>query len=121
MRFMHGLAEDTKLPAASFDSVTYHFVAHECPAAALTAFVAEARRLLRPGGVLSFVDNNPRSATIQNLPPAIFTLMKSTEPWSDEYYSFDLEAAMTDAGFERVYTVETDHRHRAVFGSVPQA
>lgn len=31
------------------------------------------------------------SATIQNLPPAIFTLMKSTEPWSDEYYSYDLE------------------------------
>jgi len=44
-----------------------------------------------------------------------------TEPWSDEYYSFDLEAAMRAAGFEDVYTVEADHRHRAVFGSVPRA
>lgn len=25
-----------------------------------------------------------RSKTIQNLPPALFMLMKSTEPWSDE-------------------------------------
>lgn len=25
-----------------------------------------------------------RSKTIQNLPPALFLLMKSTEPWSDE-------------------------------------
>lgn len=33
-----------------------------------------------------------RSPVIQNLPPAIFTLMKSTEPWSDEYYLMDFEA-----------------------------
>lgn len=50
----------------------------ECPQAALSAFVAEAARILKPGGVLCFVDNNPRSQTIQNLPPAIFSLMKST-------------------------------------------
>ncbi|GIL89450.1 hypothetical protein Vretifemale_17261 [Volvox reticuliferus] len=49
-------------------------------------------RVLRPGGVLAIVDNNPKSATIQNLPPFLFTTMKSTEPWSDEYYSFDVES-----------------------------
>ena len=38
----------------------------------------EARRILKPGGVLCLVDNNPRSKTIQNLPPALVTLMKST-------------------------------------------
>lgn len=48
------------------------------PQAALQSFVEEARRILKPGGVMCFVDNNPRSKTIQNLPPAIFTLMKST-------------------------------------------
>ena len=43
------------------------------------------------------------------------------EPWTDEYYSFDLEAAMRGVELEDVYTVEADHRHRAVFGSVPRA
>ncbi|KAF8064673.1 hypothetical protein HT031_003475 [Scenedesmus sp. PABB004] len=116
IRFERGLAEDTGYASGSWDAVVFSFIAHECPQAALTAFVAEARRLLRPGGVVVFVDNNPRSRTIQNLPPLLFTLMKSTEPWSDEYYSFDLEAALRVGGFASVETTEADHRHRTVFG-----
>ena len=42
--------------------------------------------------------------------------MKSTEPWSDEYYAFDLEGAMREGGFAAVETAEVDHRHRAVLG-----
>lgn len=61
-------------------------------------------------------DNNPRSKVIQNLPPVLFTLMKSTEPWSDEYYAFDLEAEMRAAGLKGVVTVESDPRHRAILG-----
>ena len=53
---------------------------------------------------------------IQNLPPALFTLMKSTEPWSDLYYQMDVEAAMRELGFDHVSTKEADHRHRAVLG-----
>lgn len=115
---MQGLAEATGLPSASLDLVAFQFVIHECPQQTIRDFIAEGRRLLKPGGVLAFVDNNPRSATIQNLPAPIFTLMKSTEPWSDEYYSFDLEAAMREEGCGEVVTVETDHRHRAVMGLV---
>ena len=62
-----------------------------------------------------------RSKTIQNLPPALFTLMKSTEPHSDLYYQMDIEAAMRDAGFLYVFTKEADHRHRAVLGLAPGA
>lgn len=61
-----------------------------------------------------------RSKTIQNLPPVIFSLMKSTEPWSDEYYSYDLEAGMRQAGFQDVLTTEGDHRHRVVCGMAPK-
>ena len=57
-----------------------------------------------------------RSKTLQSLPPVLFTLMKSTEPWSDEYYAMDLEGAMHEAGFAHVETAEADHRHRAVLG-----
>jgi hypothetical protein len=60
------------------------------------------------------VDNNPQSPVIQNLPPVLFTLMKSTEPWSDDYYTFDVEVALTDAGFEMPITVASDPRHRTI-------
>lgn len=116
IKFVRGLAEATGYDDASWDMVVFSFIAHECPQAALAAFVKEARRIVKRGGVVCFVDNNPRSKTIQNLPPVLFTLMKSTEPWSDEYYSFDLEEALRQGGFDRVVTTEADHRHRTVFG-----
>ncbi|GLC37056.1 hypothetical protein PLESTB_001396400 [Pleodorina starrii] len=119
IRYIHGLAERSPFADGSQDLVNFNFVIHECPGAAIDSFIRESLRVLRPGGVLAFVDNNPRSSTIQNLPPALFTLMKSTEPWSDEYYSYDLEAAMRSAGFREVVTVETDHRHRCVLGIRP--
>ena len=42
--------------------------------------------------------------------------MKSTEPWSDQYYAFDLEAEMRAQGLKGVVTMESDPRHRAVLG-----
>jgi ubiquinone/menaquinone biosynthesis C-methylase UbiE len=40
--------------------VVFSFIAHECPQAALRDFVKEARRIVKKGGVVCFVDNNPR-------------------------------------------------------------
>lgn len=120
IRYMHGLAEKSPFESNSLDMVNFNFVIHECPQDAIRSFVVESMRVLKPGGVVAFVDNNPKSKTIQNLPAPIFTLMKSTEPWSDEYYSFDLEACMRSEGFLEVVTVETDHRHRAVMGIKPK-
>jgi hypothetical protein len=45
--------------------------------------------------------------------------MKSTEPWSDDYYTFDLEAAMQTVGLEQVTTVASDPRHRTIVGRKP--
>ncbi len=59
---MHANLEDTRLPSASFDLVSSSFTIHELPPQAICALIAEARRLLRPGGVLLLADNNPRSA-----------------------------------------------------------
>lgn len=49
----------------------------------------------------------------------LFTLMKSTEPFLDEYYLTDIEEVVRDAGFINVHTVLTDPRHRTVTASVP--
>jgi len=112
--WIHARAEVTGLPSESFDLVTLQFVTHELPRDATLAIFQEALRLLRPGGAIAIVDNNPKSPVIQNLPPVLFTLMKSTEPWSDDYYTFDLEAALEQVGFEPPVTVPTDPRHRTM-------
>lgn len=113
-QWVHGAAESTGFPDHSFDLVTLQFVAHELPRSVTQTIFAEAMRLLRPGGALAIVDNNPQSPVIQALPPVLFTLMKSTEPWSDDYYTFDLEAALVNAGFAPPVVVPSDPRHRTL-------
>jgi hypothetical protein len=61
----------------------------------------------------------PLCFCLQSLPPAVFILMKSTEPHSDEYYLMDLDGAMKEIGFINVTSVLTDPRHRTVTGTVP--
>ncbi|MDX2212748.1 MAG: class I SAM-dependent methyltransferase [Oculatellaceae cyanobacterium bins.114] len=118
-QWIHANAEATDLPNCSFDLVTLQFVTHELPGHATTAIFQEAFRLLRPGGCLAIVDNNPQSPVIQNLPPVLFTLMKSTEPWSDDYYTFNLEATLQAIGFKQIITVPSDPRHRTLVGRKP--
>jgi ubiquinone/menaquinone biosynthesis C-methylase UbiE len=112
--WIHAKAEATGLPDASFDLISLQFVIHELPRTATAAIFRECFRLLRSGGTLAIVDNNPQSAVIQKLPPVLFTLMKSTEPWTDDYYTFDVEAAMTDVGLTQIKTIASDPRHRTI-------
>lgn len=116
LKFVHGLAED--MPESeefqNVDLVTLQYVIHECPQQAISDFIEEASKRIKPNGVLMIVDNNPKSKTIQGLPPALAILMKSTEPWSDEYYSMNVEATMEKFGFGAVETTEIDHRHRCI-------
>ncbi|NET74109.1 MAG: class I SAM-dependent methyltransferase [Sphaerospermopsis sp. SIO1G2] len=112
--WIHAQAEKTELPSESFDLITLQFVTHELPGFASKAIFQEVLRLLRPGGCFAIVDNNPKSPVIQNLPPVLFTLMKSTEPWSDDYYLFDIEGTLNSVGFNVLTTVASDPRHRTI-------
>ena len=58
--YLHALGEATGLPDASQDVVSASYLVHECTAEAIGDLVREARRVLRPGGVLALTDNDPR-------------------------------------------------------------
>lgn len=120
IKWIHANGEATGLPSASLDIVSSSFVTHECPQTAIRNLLKEAFRVLRPGGTVALTDNSPKSKILQNLPPVLFTLMKSTEPHLDEYYLMDLENTMVEIGFIHVRSVLTDPRHRTVTGSVPK-
>ena len=110
----HAPAEVTGLPAASFDLITLQFVCHELPQSATRAVLAEGARLLRPGGVIALVDQDPGSAVIRRLLAPIATLLKSTEPYLQEYFRLDLPAAGQQAGFQEVRAEACDPRHRVL-------
>ncbi|CAN4087270.1 unnamed protein product [Withania somnifera] len=117
--WIHANGENTGLPSESFDLVSIAYVFHECPERAIRNTVKESFRLLRPGGTIAITDNSPKSKILQELPPVLFTLMKSTERFLDEYHLTDLERVMKKTGFANVQTVLTDPRHRTVTATVP--
>lgn len=78
VEYIHALGENSKMEAESVNWWSLQFVIHELPSTATRDVFAEAFRVLKPGGVLSLIDNDPQSPVIQGLPPAIATLMKST-------------------------------------------
>ena len=108
----HAAAEATGLLAAAYDLITLQFVCHELPQSAARAVLAEAARLLRPDGVIALVDQDPDSAVIRRLPAPIATLLKSTEPYLEDYFRLDLAAALQAAGFHEIRRSAVDPRHR---------
>lgn len=114
INWVHAAAEATGLPNSSFDLVSTFLMCHELPQSATRQIFHEARRLLRPGGHLAIMEMNPQSEIYGKMPPYILTLLKSTEPYLDEYFSLDIEQALVEAGFTSVSITCNSPRHRTV-------
>lgn len=110
----HAAAEATGLPAGSFDLVSACLMFHELPKTAAISIIREARRLLRPGGHFAIMDMDPQSDTFAKMPPFVLTLLKSTEPYLDEYFSVDFAAALVAAGFSTPQVIRNSPRHRTI-------
>jgi ubiquinone/menaquinone biosynthesis C-methylase UbiE len=118
INWIHAAAETTGLPDASFDLVSIFLVCHELPQSATRQIFREARRLLRPGGHLAIMDMNPQSEIYAKMPPYILTLLKSTEPYLDEYFTLDIAQAIMEAGFQAPTITNNTHRHRTIVAQV---
>lgn len=118
INWVHAAAEATGLANASFDLVSIFLVCHELPQSATRQIFQEARRLLRPGGHLAIMDMNPQSQIYAQMPAYILTLLKSTEPYLDEYFSLDIAQALTAAGFTTPTITSNTPRHRTIVAQV---
>lgn len=118
IHWVHGQGESTGLADASFDLVSIFLMFHELPQSATHRIFAEVRRILRPGGHLAIMDMNPKSEIYAKLPTYMLTLLKSTEPYLDEYFSLDIEQALIKAGFNAPTITSNSPRHRTVIAQV---
>eukprot|EP00741_Cyanophora_paradoxa_P013650 tig00020704_g13179.t1 len=115
VEFIHANAETTGLPSGEADLVTLLYTIHELPRYATTAILGEARRLLKPGGLLLIADQNPTSEAYAQMSPAAFTVFKATEPWMGDYFSWtELPEAIEGAGFTKPARVFTSRKHHAM-------
>ena len=112
IQWLHAPAEATGLPSESADLVSACLIFHELPQSAAIAVLKEAARLVKPGGHFALMDVNPKSEVYATMPPYILTLLKSTEPYLDEYFGLDVEQALRDAGFKPPAITFNTVRHR---------
>jgi ubiquinone/menaquinone biosynthesis C-methylase UbiE len=118
IKWVHAAGESTGLPAASYDLVSLFLICHELPQTATRQICQEAKRLLKPGGHIAIMDMNPKSAIYSQMAPYILTLLKSTEPYLDEYFTLDIAEALVSAGFQSPTIIANTPRHRTVIARV---
>ena len=82
-----GNAAATGLRDNSVDVVSLQFVAHELPPGETIRIFREAHRILRDGGQLWFceMDFQAPAYAAQRANPLLFSLLRATEPFVDEY------------------------------------
>jgi ubiquinone/menaquinone biosynthesis C-methylase UbiE len=114
LQWVHAAAETTPFSDHTFDLVSTCLMLHELPQHATQAILKEAHRLLKPGGHLAIMDMNPTSEVFATLPPYVFTLLKSTEPYLDDYFTLDLQESIVQAGFHQPFLDSNSPRHRTI-------
>jgi SAM-dependent methyltransferase len=101
VQFVQALAEDTGLPDGQFDVVLCYILFHEVPSRLFAPILAEAYRLLRPGGTLTIVDApNAQEFPAGNRLWLQFDAEYNCEPYSPAFVASDLAGLLRGAGFE---------------------
>jgi ubiquinone/menaquinone biosynthesis C-methylase UbiE len=98
--------------------VSLFLICHELPQTATREIFAEAKRLLKPGGHIAIMDMNPDSEIYSQMAPYILTLLKSTEPYLDRYFTLDIAKELIAAGFKTPTITANTPRHRTVIAQI---
>jgi len=104
VQFLQCNAEVLPFREGAFDAVTSVFLFHELPEEARRQVVRESFRVLKPGGVVSFVDSAqtsdlPHFSELLELFPQFFH-----EPFYRNYQAIPLESLVVEAGFSELET-----------------
>ncbi len=103
VHYHQALAEDTKFPDASFDLVLSSMFLHETSRKAVYAIAAEARRILKPGGLMLHVEQ----PQFHQLPTPWsqfendWDTHNNNEPFWGPMHDMDLEDVAMKAGFRK--------------------
>lgn len=109
LEFLHGNALNVNKENEEVDIFMASALTHELPALASEQLVAEAARVLKPGGVFGYFDLNPvqllRDNPVSNL---VDRVAISNEPFLDEFLAFDLEKSLKTNGLDLVQMRSTN-------------
>ena len=97
-RLVQGAAEALPFPDGSMDVLTCVYLFHELPPKIRRAAALEFARVLRPGGVLIFVDTLQLGDTPQYDPLLEYFPLAFHEPYYDSFVRCDLHALFAEAG-----------------------
>ncbi|WP_432826156.1 class I SAM-dependent methyltransferase [Dactylosporangium sp. CA-092794] len=106
-------ATDTGIESGTCDVVTGTMVLHEMPAAVIEATIAEAARLLKPGGAIGFLEfamtGDPlRDATVME------HAERNNEPYFHDLFGTDVVRACRDNGLVGAAWLPFDERNAGV-------
>ena len=115
--YHHVMAENLPFAEDSYDIVSISFLLHEIPTKTSEEIIAEAYRVLRPGGTLAIVDLSGKR--IRNLPQPRKHFFELTEPLVRQYYNTDPFKIMENSGFHFVETKDNDPMNALWIGTKP--
>lgn len=104
--FIQADAERTGLPDASVDCVVSYWLLHELPPEAILGYFREARRILKPGGVIANFDMH--TAPGGNIGMFLHSghAARNNEPFLPGMIALDVRKALSETGFSDIELVD---------------
>lgn len=117
IKYHHALAENMPFESDSYDIVSISFVTHEVPTKIASEIMAEAYRVLRPGGTISMVDLSAKR--LKSLPQPRKYFFELTEPFINQFYKTDHMKLLDETGFTFIESKRNDPMNTLWIASKP--